>query len=117
MSPPPSSPGDPAMSSRHRARLVPLLSAVLLAPALAAILPGDGEAGQDKSPVKKESGPPYPRVSLATTYEVDPHWPKKPSEFEWGHFPGIAVDRDDNVYAFTRAKPPVQVYAADGRFL
>ena len=65
----------------------------------------------------KDAGPNYPRVNLATSYEVDPHWPKKPSHFEWGAMPGIAVDKQDRVYAFTRAKPPVQVYDADGNFL
>src|SRR6516225_1287450 len=66
---------------------------------------------------KKDAGPNYPRVNLATTYEVDPHWPKRPSHFEWGHVPGIAVDRQDRVYLFTRAVPPVQLYDADGNFL
>jgi DNA-binding beta-propeller fold protein YncE len=66
---------------------------------------------------KKDAGPNYPRVNLATTYEVDPHWPKRPSHFEWGHVPGIAVDRQDRVYVFTRAVPPVQLYDADGNFL
>jgi len=31
--------------------------------------------------------------------------------------PGIAVDKQDRVYAFTRAKPPIQVYDAGGKFL
>jgi sugar lactone lactonase YvrE len=31
--------------------------------------------------------------------------------------PGIAVDDKDNIWIYTRAVPPVQVYDADGRFL
>jgi hypothetical protein len=31
--------------------------------------------------------------------------------------PGVAVDADDNVWVFTRAKPPVQVYSPEGKLL
>jgi streptogramin lyase len=48
---------------------------------------------------------------------VDPHWPKKPADFQWGHVPGIAVDQKDHVYVFTRSEPPVQVYDAAGKLL
>lgn len=34
-----------------------------------------------------------------------------------GGVPSIAVDSDDNVWAFTRGSPAVQVYAADGLYL
>jgi len=61
--------------------------------------------------------PPFPRINVAPWYEVDPDWPRKPAEFAWAAMPGIAVDRDDNVYIFTRAKPPVQVYRPDGTFV
>jgi DNA-binding beta-propeller fold protein YncE len=61
---------------------------------------------------------PYPRIDAAISYEVDPSWPKRPPGVEWGHVPGVAVDRQDNVWVFTRAKPPVQVYkATDGTFV
>jgi sugar lactone lactonase YvrE len=55
---------------------------------------------------------PYPRVDAAVSYEVDPAWPKKPAGVEWGPMPGVAVDGQDNVWIFTRANPPVQVYKA-----
>jgi sugar lactone lactonase YvrE len=59
--------------------------------------------------------PEYPRIDLAVSYEVDPAWPKKPAHVEWGHVPGVAVDAQDNVWIFTRANPPVQVYkGSDG---
>ncbi len=54
--------------------------------------------------------PDYPRVNLATWYEVDPGWPKKPADFQWEAVPGVAVDANDHVYVFTRSNPPVQVY-------
>jgi hypothetical protein len=58
--------------------------------------------------------PKYPRVNTAITWQVDPDWPQKPKDFNWGHVPGVAVDAKDNVYVFTRATPPVQVYDAGG---
>lgn len=61
--------------------------------------------------------PPYPRVTLSTWYEVDPEWPQRPEGMPWGGTPGIAVDADDQVWVFTRADPPVQVYTADGKFV
>src|SRR5207247_10184844 len=62
-------------------------------------------------------GPAYPRVNLATAYEVDPNWPRRPLDVYWGAVPGIAVDAQDNVWIFTRTNPTVQVYAPDGRYL
>ncbi|HID78081.1 MAG TPA: hypothetical protein EYP56_19070 [Planctomycetaceae bacterium] len=59
----------------------------------------------------------YPRVTLSTWYEVDPDWPQRPPHIRWGATPGVAVDREDRVWVFTRVDPPVQVYSADGRFL
>jgi hypothetical protein len=61
--------------------------------------------------------PKYPRVDLAISYEVDPQWPERPAGMEWGQMPGVAVDRQDRVWIFTRAKPPVQVYDTAGKFL
>lgn len=61
--------------------------------------------------------PKYPRVNLAPWYEVDPKWPQKPPEFQWKDMPGIAVDQQDQVWIFTRSKPPIQVYTADGKFV
>ncbi len=61
--------------------------------------------------------PKYPHVNTTRTWAVDPKWPAKPAEFRWGHVPGIAVDAKDNVYVFTRADPPVQVYDARGQLL
>jgi DNA-binding beta-propeller fold protein YncE len=61
--------------------------------------------------------PDFPKVNLAPWYEVDPKWPERPEQFVWAAMPGIAVDRDDNVWTFTRAKPPVQVYSRAGKLV
>jgi len=61
--------------------------------------------------------PTYPQVNLATVWEVDATWPQKPAGMLWGHVPGVAIDKDDNVYVFTRAEPPVQVYDPSGKYL
>jgi hypothetical protein len=83
----------------------------LLVPALCAIslftLPawaGDAQA-------------PYPRINLAKGYVLDPSWPQRPADVPWGQMPGIAIDRQDNVWIYTRTNPTVQVYAPDGRYL
>ena len=58
-----------------------------------------------------------PRVNLATWYEVDPAWPQKPAEVQWAAMPGVSVDPQDNVWIFTRANPPVQVYDRSGKLI
>lgn len=59
----------------------------------------------------------YPRVNTTPTWVVDAKWPQRPEGTVWGHVPGIAVDAKDNVYVFTRATPPVQVYDKHGKYL
>jgi len=54
---------------------------------------------------------------LAPWYEVDASWPQKPTDFKWEAVPGVAVDKEDQVWVFTRSKPPVQVYTAEGKFV
>ena len=61
--------------------------------------------------------PKYPHVNTTRTWVVDPKWPEKPAGFTWGHVPGVAVDAEDNVYVFTRADPPDQVYSPSGKYL
>jgi hypothetical protein len=68
-------------------------------------------------PAPAQTRPVYPRVNTAVSYRVDPAWPKRPADFTPGHVPGVAVDKDDNVYAFTRSEPPVQVYDRDGNLV
>lgn len=59
----------------------------------------------------------YPKVNTTRTWVVDAKWPQKPADYVWGMMSGVAVDAKDNVYIFTRAEPPVQVYSAKGKFL
>lgn len=61
--------------------------------------------------------PAYPRDNQCTCYEVDPHWPQRPAGMAWGAMPGVAVNDHDEVWIFTRAKPPVQAYDRSGKFL
>jgi DNA-binding beta-propeller fold protein YncE len=65
----------------------------------------------------RAQAPTYPRVNTAIAYAVDPAWPRKPAQVAWSDMPGVAVDSQDHVYLFTRAKPPVQIYDASGKFL
>jgi len=58
-----------------------------------------------------------PEPVTASDYAVDPTWPRKPSEFEWGQMPGIAVDARNRVHIFTRSEPAVQIYRPDGTFV
>ena len=48
------------------------------------------------------------------SYVVDATWPKKPERYKWAQMAGIAVDKQDQIYIFTRSQPTVQVYKADG---
>ena len=68
-------------------------------------------------PAQDSKNEPYPRVNLAPTYKVDASWPDKPDEYTWEAVPGVAVDKQDNVWVFTRSKPPIQVYASDGKLI
>ncbi len=58
-----------------------------------------------------------PLPQPVTGYRVDPAWPKKPAEIAWGEMPGVAVDRQDRVWIFTRQQPALQIYASDGTFV
>ena len=95
--------------ARPLRRAVPLLfgAAILLATGT----PQPRPAGAQEEP------PAYPRVNLSTSFRVDPDWPQRPEGVEWAAMSGVAVDAKDQVWLFTRAKPPVQVYTAGGKFV
>jgi len=61
--------------------------------------------------------PAHPRVNMAICYELDPRWPERPADVQWGDMSGIAVSDKDEIYLFTRANPPIQVYDRHGKFL
>ena len=67
--------------------------------------------------VRAEDPADVSRVNLATWYKVDPSWPRRPPEAKWASMAGIAVDEKDQIWLFTRADPPVQVYRADGKYV
>jgi len=61
---------------------------------------------------------PHPRKNMVISYEVDPRWPRpRPAGVEWKAIPSVIVDRQDRVWIFTRAKPPVQIYSREGKYL
>jgi len=59
----------------------------------------------------------YPRIDMAAGYQVDPTWPQRPDDVTWGAGTGVTVDKQDNVYVYTRGTPPVQVYDGKGRYI
>jgi len=67
--------------------------------------------------VYSQDEPKYPKVNLAKAFVVDPDWPQRPADAKWGEMSGVAIDKQDHVYIFTRAVPPIQVYDASGKFV
>ncbi len=76
-------------------------------------------SAQAQRPVAAPSPQPpaYPRTNLAPHYVVAPDWPQRQPEIPWDQMPGLAVDRQDNVWIHTRTNPAVQVYSPEGRYL
>ena len=50
-------------------------------------------------------------------YEVQEGWAQLPDGMTFKEVAGVGVDKDDNVYCFTRGEHPVIVFDKDGRFL
>lgn len=61
--------------------------------------------------------PDFPRINTVPWYEVDKTWPQRPDTYEPAAVPGIAVDSKDQIWVFTRSKPPVQVYSQSGKLI
>lgn len=51
------------------------------------------------------------------TYGIDVNWQTVPPGYEWREVPAVAVDADDNVYAFTRGDHPMMVFDKNGNFI
>ncbi len=66
------------------------------------------------NPAPQASGKPAPGLA---GFRVDAAWPKRPAGIAWSDMPGVAVDREDRVWIFTRATPAVQVYAPTGELV
>jgi hypothetical protein len=69
------------------------------------------------SPPKQTSRHNYPRINLATGYEVISSWPSGHKNLPWGAVAGIATDRDGQIWTFNRGVIPVQVFSAAGEML
>jgi len=104
---------DKRVFKARSTRMLPFLVGALIAWGGAGAI----SAQQPDTPAVKAPLEKYPRVNLSIWYEVDPAWPQRPENMPWGNCPAVAVDRQDRVWIYTRAKPPVQVYSSDGRFL
>src|SRR6267142_2566655 len=50
-------------------------------------------------------------------YEIKENWAKLPDGWSFKEVAAVGVDRQDNVYCFTRGEHPVIVFAPDGNFL
>ena len=68
-------------------------------------------------PKKPYAGPAYPKQNLIDTFEVDPTWPDRPDDLEWGQMPMLEIDAKGDIWVLTRAETPVQVYKPDGTFV
>ncbi|MFO0956572.1 MAG: peptidyl-alpha-hydroxyglycine alpha-amidating lyase family protein [Isosphaeraceae bacterium] len=69
------------------------------------LFPRHGGASASDRP-RRDEGP--------AAFRVDPAWPRRSDSVPKGEVPGIAVDRDDNVYVLSRTDPPLHIYSADG---
>jgi len=56
-------------------------------------------------------------AAQSPSYRIDPAFGKLPDDLKWGLTAGMAIDRDDHVYAFTRAEPPLIVLDTNGKVL
>lgn len=63
------------------------------------------------------ANPKWPHINLSTWYKVDPGFFQRPAGLQWGDMAGITLDRQGQIWLFTRAEKPVQVYDAQGRFV
>ena len=75
------------------------------------------EKPKEKVAEVKKKDRKYPAVNVASVFEVDAKWPQRPDDMQWGAVSGVAVDSKDNVYVFTRAKHPLQVFDKTGKFV
>lgn len=55
--------------------------------------------------------------SGAFTYELAEGWGDLPEGYEWHQVAGVAVDKDDNVYAFNRSAHKLMVFDREGKFI
>ncbi len=95
----------------YRCRMKPVGS--LLICLAAALLAAAWASAQTKLTGRTD----YPRVDMTPWYEVDPDFFKRPADVAWAETSGLAVDAKGQIWVFTRAKPPVQVYDSKGNLV
>jgi NHL repeat len=66
---------------------------------------------------KQASRPTYPRINLATGYDVISSWPTGHKDLPWGAVAGIAIGPDEQIWTFNRGPVPVQVFSPNGELL
>jgi hypothetical protein len=74
--------------------------------------PGQVEKARSR-PVRSS----YPRIDLASGYELDVTWPAPHKEAPWQAVSGIALDGAGQVWIFNRGDVPVQVFSAAGKLV
>lgn len=99
---------------RTRSRWLTVSLTFALAAIVAALALGPTRAAQAQQALTPTGAP---RVNVAPCYQVDANWPQKPADITWAAVPAVAVDAQDNVWIFTRANPPVQVYDRSGKLI
>ena len=50
-------------------------------------------------------------------YELVENWGNLPEGYEWHQVAGVAVDSNDNVYAYNRSEHQLMIFDSDGNFL
>jgi sugar lactone lactonase YvrE len=76
-------------------------------------LPGEVRS-QEPPSGSRTSRTTYPRVNLATGYDVDLKWPVD-RDSAWGAMAGIALDATGHIWLFNRGEMPVQVFSSAGK--
>ena len=109
----------PAGQAAAHSLLTTILSLVLLQCADGTSLAANEklEAKPPASSAETSTLPNYPRVNLASAYQVVPNWAQIPPSAKRASVPSIVLDKTGNVWAYTRTNPVVQIYTPDGRFL
>src|ERR1700730_18120796 len=50
-------------------------------------------------------------------YQAHDRWAQAPAGWDWVEVAGVAADKQDRVYVFSRSDHPVMVFGRDGAFL
>lgn len=70
-----------------------------------------------KTPAGPPEKNPYPVVNVVPYYEMEASWINRPSDLPWADMPGVAIDKDENIWCSTRTRPAIQVYSPSGNLM